>query len=181
MPPITQAELDRLELSDDQRAVFQRMLSDNQEKDTRLAEVARAARTTTVEARVKELQGKGFSPGFCAEYERIALGDDGNPAVVLNLSENGVSRQVEHTATQVADRLIAAMPFDTSGKLALAEQANLLESPIGTRPALSDADARKAAGEKEGPKTGEDLLADWEKADPKLIADFRTKLADPAK
>jgi hypothetical protein len=176
MPPTTQETLDRLELSDEAKAVFQKTMDENRALVTRLAETQSQARKAAVTTRVAELQEKGFTPGFCAEYERIALGDDGQPAVVLNLSENGVARDVDHTATQLADRLIAALPFDESGKFALAGQANLVESPISGRPALSAEDAAAAAGEGK-PKDGDALLADWKKADPRLIAEFEAKLA----
>lgn len=167
--PVTQAELDRLELSDEARAVFQKIVDHSTEQATQLAESKRNAQKIAVTSRVAELQDKGFSPGFCAEYERIALGDDGEVAAVLNLSENGTSREVEHTATQIIDRLVNAMPFDEQGKLALKGQANLAESPIGERPPVDAADAEAAAGKKKpGTKTADDILAEWAEADPSL-------------
>lgn len=178
MPATTQDVLDRLELSDEAKAVLQKIADENRVLHTRLAETEKESRKALVAGRVKELEAKGFSPGFLNEYERIALADDGQPAAVLNLSEGGVARDVEHTATQLAERLIAAMPFDESGKLALAGQANLIESPAASRPALSDADAAAAGEAKPGEKTGDDLLAEWAEADPNLINNFRTKLAD---
>lgn len=176
MTPTTTEVLERLELSDEARAAVQKIADDNQRLTTQLAESNQEKRKTAVTARVEELQGKGFSPGFCAEYERIALADDGKPAAVLNLSENGVARDIKQTATELADRLIAAMPFDEIGKLALAGQAHLLESPLGGRPALTADDQNKVDGEGK-PKTGDELLADWAKADPRGIAEFTEKLA----
>jgi DNA-binding Lrp family transcriptional regulator len=175
---ITLAELDRLELSEEARAIVQQLYQDRQAQATALAEATREARQSTITGRVAALQEKGFSPGFCAEYERIALGDDGNVAVVLNLSENGSSRDVEQTATQLMDRLINSMAFDDSGKLALAAQGNLVNSPIEGRPPVGEGDAQTAAGEPTGPKSADDLLAEWEAADPSLVKNFRTTLAE---
>ena len=180
--PVTSETLDRLELSDEARAVVQEMAANQQRLETQLAESQKEQRKEKLTARVAELQGKGFSPGFCAEYERIALGDDGKPAAVLHLSEGGVARDVEQTATELADRLIAAMPFDESGKLALAGQGDLLTSPIGGRPPLNDEDDKKINGDRplEGKAAGDALLSEWAKADPKLVENFSTSLGETA-
>lgn len=162
--PTMTEQLGRLELSDEQRAVFEQMLATNQSLSTKLGEVTKQSRTDAVKARVKELQDAKFSPGFCRTYEEIALGDDGEVAAVLNLSDDKGNQngQKEYTATEIADRLIAALPKDDSGALALAEQADLLTSPISGRPPL-DAKDQKAVEDKNDPnrpKTGEEWLSD---------------------
>jgi hypothetical protein len=179
--PTVQESLERLELSDDQRAVFQRIADDNARLATQLAEATAGQRKESVANRVRDLQAKGFTPGFCAAYETIALADDGSPAAVLNLSENGgVPKPVEQTATQLADRLIEALLLDDpeTGKNSLAGQGNLLTSPITARPPETTPNA-----ENEEPLVGEAagdaLLSKWAKDDPtlttKLEADFGKK------
>jgi hypothetical protein len=170
MPPTTQEALARLGLSEEQLAVVNKIAEDNRALQLQLAEQNKRARKEQTTSRVKELQDKGFSPGFLKRYEEICLGDDGEVAAVLNLSEEGkTSTEREYTATALADSLIAAMPFDESGKLALANTGNLLTSPIADRPPV-DADDQAKVEEKNGkrPPTADEWLAEAEKHTPGL-------------
>lgn len=168
MKPTIQEVLGRLDLSDEVRAALTPMLEENEQLRTHLAEQNKQARITATTQRVKELQGKGFSPGFLKRYEEIALGDDGDVAATLNLSEDGKSTgEREYTATAIADSLIAALPLDDSGKLALADTGHLLTSPIGDRPPVDAADQERVE-EKQGkkPPTADEWLAEANKVAP---------------
>lgn len=165
----TKDALERLELSDEARAVFQKTDNELKQLKLQLAEVNKKAKTERVTARVKELQDPktgGFPPGFCAEFERIALADDGQVAAVLHLSDGGTTIPVEQTATQIAERLIAALPKDDSGKLALAERASLLENPLTARPAATAAEQAEVEGNAKKPMTAEEWLAEAEQHEP---------------
>lgn len=184
MKPTTSEVLERLELSDEARAALQGILdpilTENQRLSTKLGEVTKESRKTTVETRVKELQEKGFTPGFCKRYEAIALSDDGQVAATLNLSEDGSGNQSEYTATQIAESLIESMPFDKdSGKLALAEQANLLNSPIGDRPAKDAKEQAEIEGDDAKPKSAEEWLAEAEAASPGVTAGLQLASTTP--
>jgi hypothetical protein len=170
MPPTIQEALERLGLSEDQRAVIQPLLTENQTLKTQLGEVTKTARKTHVETRVKELQSQKFPPGFCRAFEEIALGDDGMVAATLNLSEEDGQKigVKEYTVTQIAERLVASLPRDDSGALALAERANLLTSPISGRSPLTAEDQAKQdeIDGKKGPKTADEWMSEAEKVAP---------------
>ena len=172
-PPTTDV-LERLGLSEEQRAVFDQLSQENQSLSTRLGEATKKSREESVKARVKELQDAKFPPGFCRTYEEIALGDDGVVAAVLNLSDErgNATGSREYTATQLAETLIKALPVDDSGKLALAERADLLTSPIGERPPVDAEDQRRVEEKegKKGPQTADEWLAEAEKVSPGIGA-----------
>lgn len=171
MPPTPQEVLDRLGLSDDDKAALQQIIAplvqSNEQMRTQLAESRSTERKTRVEARVKELQDKGFPSGFLVAYEEIALADDGAVAAVLNLSESGMApRPVEHTATQLAERLINALPLSADGKT-LEGIPSLVTDPLAGRPPLDGDDAAKTRGDGK-PKDGVELAEQWAKDAPEL-------------
>jgi hypothetical protein len=166
MKPTTDEALARLELSEEARAVVERLAQENAQIKSQLAESRREAHREKVAARVKELQAQGHTPGFCAAYEEIALADDGEVALVINLSENGGSpRPTNFTATQLAERLIAALPVKQDGTLDNVTQ--LTADPLAGRPALDPDDDKKQRGD-DKPKDGLSLLDEWAKAAPEL-------------
>ena len=99
--PLSQAELDRLELSDEQRAAFAGVLDEN-------ADLRAKTREAEVDQRVKELEALGLKqrPGALKLYRQVALADDGGPAAVL-LSDKGHKESV--TALDILDRFIEAI------------------------------------------------------------------------
>lgn len=172
-----QEVLDRLGLSDDDKAALQQIIAplvqSNEQMRTQLAESRKEERKTRVAARVADLQGKGFPSGLLVAYEEIALADDGAVAAVLNLSENGMApRAVEHTATQLAERLINAIPLSADGK-GLEGIPNLVTDPLAGRPPLDGEDAAATRGDGK-PKNGVELAEQWAKDAPELA----TKLGD---
>jgi len=166
MTPTTAEVLSRLELSEEARAIVKEIVAENERNKALLAETTKATRVANVANRVKDLQSRAFPPGFLKEYEAIALSDDGQVATVLHLSEGGTSSQIEQTATQIADRLIAALPVDDSGKLALADQASLLENPLTARPAATAEEQAEIADKNKKPMSADEQLAEWEAAAP---------------
>jgi hypothetical protein len=76
MPTLNREELDRLDLSDEQRAAFQQILDQN-------VELSAKAREASADERVSELEEMGFKekPGFLKFYREVMLSDDGGPAV----------------------------------------------------------------------------------------------------
>lgn len=175
MPPTSNEVLERLGLSEEQRAVFQQIAEQNQRLSTQLGEVTKKSREESVKARVKELQDMKLSPGFCRTVEEIMLGDDGEVAAVLNLSDEKGNQtgQKEYTATQIVERLITALPVDDSGKIAFAEKADLLTSPISGRPPIDAKEQAEIEGKAGKPKTGDEWLAEVAKVDPGLAETVR--------
>lgn len=185
MKPTTQEVLERLGLSEDQRAALAPILSQNEQLMTQLAETQKAARIDKVTNRVTELQEKlKMPPGFCKRYEEIALQDDGDVSAVLNLSENGnAGTQRDYTATEIAESLIAALPVDQSGALALAERSNLLSSPIDDRPPVDANDQKKVEETQAGNRvqTTDEWLAQAEKDSPGITAQAGLSLSTDKK
>lgn len=167
--PTTQEVLERLNLSAEQREALSPIIARQQELEGKLALSESEARKTRVTSRVTELQGLGFPAGFCKRYEEIALGDDGDVAATLNLSENGQQTgNKDYSATDIAESLISCLPKDETGKLALSEHGNLLASPISERPPADAADQRAVEAKQNGKtvKTAEEWLSDAEKVAP---------------
>jgi hypothetical protein len=104
--PLTREELDRLELSDEQRTAFSALLDEN-------ASLSRTAREKEVDRRVEELKGLGLEerPGALKLYRQVMLAEDGGPAAVL-LSDDGEKEPI--TALQILDRFIEAITKDES-------------------------------------------------------------------
>lgn len=111
--PLTREELDRLNLSDEQRAVFQSVLDEN-------AQLARKTREESVTKRIHELEELGLKdrPGALRLYRQVALSDDGGPAIVL-LSDDGQEKK-RQTAKGLLDDFIAALTVE--GKIVLSDQ-----------------------------------------------------------
>lgn len=115
VPNLTREELDRLDLSDEQRAAFQQILDEN---------VSLSAQTRIGEAdsRVAELEGLGMKdrPGALVLYRQVMLSDDGGPAVVL-LSDDGKEKK-RLGAKELLDQFIDALK-GPDGKVTLSDQA----------------------------------------------------------
>jgi hypothetical protein len=182
--PTIQEAIQRLGLSEDQKSVFDTMLADNARLKAQVADVTKDARETAVRNRVAELQGLKFSPGFCRLYEEIALGDDGQVAATLNLSENGQATGAQpYTATQIAEKLIGALPKDDSGALALADRGGLgtVTSPLTSRPPLTAADQAAQEAKDKGAVVKDSLgwLKDAYKQSPQLGAQLAEQYGVP--
>lgn len=102
MTVISREELDRLELSDEQRRAFENLLDEN-------ATLTVSTREKDADARVDELKGWGFSgqPGALKLYRRVFLADDGGPAIVT-FADDGKTKE-PLTALQILDQFIDAM------------------------------------------------------------------------
>jgi hypothetical protein len=108
-------ELDRLDLSDEQRAAFQSILEEN-------AALSAKAREADVDARVSELEEMGLKerPGFLKLYREVMLSDDGGAAVVV--FSDASEEKEKLTAVEILDRALDALK-DDEGKVALSDQA----------------------------------------------------------
>ena len=112
--PLNCEELDRLDLSDEQRAAFQSILDTN-------AELSAKTRESDADMRILELEGMGLKerPGFLKFYREVMLSDDGNAAIVL-LSDGQEKEKL--TSLEILDRALDALKTD-DGKVALSDQA----------------------------------------------------------
>lgn len=108
-------ELDRLDLSDEQRAAFQSILDEN-------AALAAKTREADADARISELEEMGLKerPGFLKLYREVMLSDDGGPAVVV--FSDGSEEKEKLTAVEILDRALEALK-DDEGQVALSDQA----------------------------------------------------------
>jgi hypothetical protein len=157
--------LARLDLSDEAREVLQREIAKDQQMATQLAEYRQKDKVTGTKERLTKLSDMGFAAdsGFLRVVSDLLMADDGDVAVSLNLAQTG---QKEHlTVTAALDRLIAAMPVDDKGKIALAQKTSLLDNPLSGRPDLKP-DPSELGGTKE--QTGDELLAEWTAVLPSL-------------
>ena len=161
MSGITPEVLDRLGLSDEAKELLQPELA-------KAAKLSGQLRDAEVKSRIDDLKKEGFDqmPGLLKEIEAIMLSDDGDIALTLKLSTDGVETKTPQTATQIVNRLIAALPCKDE-KVALSAQGSLLESPSATRP-----DLKPENGEHKK-KTGDDLLAEWNKHAPEAVATLK--------
>lgn len=108
-------ELDRLDLSDEQRAAFQSILDEN-------AQLSAKTREADADARISELEEMGLKerPGFLKLYREVMLSDDGGPAVVV--FSDGSEEKEKLTAVEILDRALDALK-DDEGQVALSDQA----------------------------------------------------------
>jgi hypothetical protein len=102
MTVISREELDRLELSDEQRRAFESILDEN-------ANLTVSTREKDADARVDELKEWGFSghPGALKLYRRVYLADDSGPAVVT-FADDGKTKE-PMTAVEILDQFISAV------------------------------------------------------------------------
>lgn len=133
-----------------------------------LAESKKAEKETNVANKIAKYKEEKFDafPGLLREFEVTALSDDGDIAVKLNLSENGYSTTRPETATQIAERFMAAIPRK-DGNVDLSEFANKLETPDVTRPDLQVTDPNEV----KKPATAAELAEQWAIDDPSLKND----------
>lgn len=132
------ADLDGIDFSDPDKA--KEAVGGILEENQRLRSHSQKGEITAKVDRLKEM-GFAEMPGFLAEYRDILLSDDGEPAMVLlshddNDNETG---RTTLTATEIADRLIAAIPTDDKGKILFSGQG--LDTGTTERPAETEAEA----------------------------------------
>lgn len=115
MPRTGIEELDGLELSDDARAVFQRM-------QARLSKAEKKEREEEAEKGVETLRGLGFSdcPGALALYRSVSLEDDGMPVVEFS-DEAGAKHSP--SAKELLDQFIHALTGGKQIAIQLSDQA----------------------------------------------------------
>jgi hypothetical protein len=167
---MSEEKMELLGLSDEARE-FQRLQNKEIEKlHLKLSESQKVEKETSTANKIAKYKEEGLEafPGLLREYEVTALSDDGDVAVKLHLSENGHETTMVETATQIAERFMAAIPRK-DGKVNLGEFANKLETPSLDRPNLKPDGAEDKKDRKE--MTGEELLAEMESADPSLKRD----------
>jgi hypothetical protein len=113
--PLSNEELDRLELSDETRAALQDVLNEN-------ADLQRKARERDVEKRIDELKELGLNerPSALKLYRSVMLSDDGGPAIVL-LSDDGKEKE-QISALEILDRFIEGVK-GSDEKVVLSDQA----------------------------------------------------------
>jgi hypothetical protein len=113
------------ELSDEARAAVEALVNKNTELESTNRDLSRTSREATAEKRVQELGELGLSewPGFLKTVRQILLSDDGATAALL-LSDDGKTEE-KVTATEIVEKLVAAMPKSEEGKLELSGQASL--------------------------------------------------------
>ena len=115
--PLSREELDKLELSDEQRSAIQPLLDEN-------ASLRVSTRESEADHRVGELKELGLEerPGFLTFYRDVFLSDDGGAAVVL-MSDNGREKE-RLTALEILDKAVEAL-VGSDGKVMLSDQALL--------------------------------------------------------
>lgn len=166
---MSEEKMELLGLSDEAKE-FQRSQNEKIKKlSLKLAESQKVEKETTTENKIAKYKEEGLEafPGILREFETTALSDDGDIAVKLHLSENGHETIRMETATQIAERFMAAIPRK-DGKVELSEFANKLETPAVERPNLKPADPNAAEKKVE---SGSDLLAAMLADDPTLAKD----------
>lgn len=170
MSGLTPELLAQLQLSDTDRELLQREMATTQQDATELARLRAERRDAGKKERLTKLSNVfgEQATGLLKVASDLLSADDGDVAVTLLADTPGA--QKEHlTVTDVIDLLLAAMPVDDKGKIALANKTNLLENPLSGRPNLEPEPTTTQ------PKSGDDLLAEWTKDLPGL------ELAMPAK
>ena len=166
---MSEEKMELLGLSDEAKEFQRQQNQAIQRMNLELAESKKEQRAVNVANKLAQYKSEKLDafPGLLREFETTALSDDGDIAVELHLSENGVETTRVETATQIAERFIAALPRDKNGAVSLGEFANKLETPMTDRPADKPDDPNI----KEKPKTGADLADEWAQADPSLAKD----------
>lgn len=141
--PVDLKELEGLELSDEARAVVDKLRQDNEE----LQEKAREQRVTE---RIEELKGLGLDafPGVLKTVRSIYLSDKGEIAEVLELSDdNGkVVEKKGVSATDIADLILDSFP-KKDNKFDLGQQA-LLSDGEHNRPPANTSEENKSHQDK---------------------------------
>jgi hypothetical protein len=135
---MSEEKMELLGLSDEAKEIQRNQNQEMLKMSEQLKVVQKKERETAVENKIAKYKEEGLnelSPGLLREFEVTALSDDGDIAVKLHLSENGFETTRTETATQIAERFIAAIPRK-DGKVDLGEFANKTESPDKDFPKL---------------------------------------------
>ncbi len=161
---MSEDQMELLGLSDEAKEVQRKQNAQIQKMEIELSESRKETKETNVANKIAKYKEEKFDafPGLLREFEVTALSDDGDVAVELTLSENGYETKRTETATQIAERFMAAIPRK-DGKVDLGEFANKLETPELDRPKDKPED-----GEQKKPSNADELLAQWMKDDPTL-------------
>lgn len=114
MTVISRSELDALGLNPQQRAAYDKLLTEN-------TTLAASTKEADCNARIAELEGLGFKdrPGALKLYRKVFLSDDGGPAIVL-LSDDGTDAKERKSTLEVLDAFIAAQAVE--GKVTFSDQ-----------------------------------------------------------
>lgn len=163
---MSEEKMELLGLSEEARELLRTQNAEISKQATELAETRKASRKASIDKRLADLGEEGFKafPAFLKEVEATLLSDDGEIALKLQLSsDSGYTTTVPETATAIVDRLLKALPRK-EGKVDFGEVGDLTASPLPGRPDLTPPDP----AEKDKPKSGQDLLDEWYKADPSL-------------
>jgi hypothetical protein len=165
---MSEEQMELLGLSEEAKEFQRRQNKEIQKLSVELAESKKVEKETKTANKIAEYKEQGFNafPGLLREFETTALSDDGDIAVKLCLSENGHETTKVETATQIAERFMAAIPRK-DGKIDLGEFSNKLESPITDRPDLKPEDPN----EEKKVMSGDDLLARMLSENPNLAKD----------
>jgi hypothetical protein len=168
---MSEEKMELLGLSEEAKELQRQQNKVFEELNTKLAQSEQKEKETRVASRLDELKGEGFDafPGILKEYESIALSDDGDIAVKLQLSEHGHNVEMPETATQIAERFIKALPRK-DGKIDFGEQATVLTAGVMDRPPLTPKDPNEI----DKPRNAVQLAEQWAKDDPTLIPELES-------
>lgn len=166
---MSEEKMELLGLSDEAKEIQRKQNQEFIKLSEQLKVTQKKERETSVANKIAEYKKEGLEacPGLLREYEITALSDDGDCAVKLQLSENGCETTRAETATQIAERIIAAIPRK-DGKVDLSEFANKLETPTLDRPANKP---KTSEDEKKTPVTGDEWVEQMLAEDPSLAKD----------
>jgi hypothetical protein len=165
---MSEEQMELLGLSEEAKEFQRNQNKEIQKISLELAESKKVEKETKTANKIAEYKAEGFDtfPGLLMEYETTALSDDGDIAVKLCLSENGHETTKVETATQIAERFMAAIPRKDN-KIDFSEMPNKLESPINERPDLKPEDPNA----ENKIMTGDDLLERMLSENPNLAKD----------
>lgn len=159
---LTPELLGKLDLSDEAREVLQREIDAENSDKQELAELRKQRREDGVKDRLTKLSEMDIfkgKQGFLRYVERTLMSDDGQAAIRLDLADG--SAPAVKTVTQVLDEMIATLAgSEDPSKTQLSQTGSLLDNPLERRPDLEP----EPLGAKDKVKTGDELLAEWQKA-----------------
>lgn len=146
--PEKQAELSeesRNKILEEARSQFSEELSEQSEE---IQKLKRELHVKNVNEKIENLKGQGFTKlsGLLAEVRTLYMADNGKPVLVLSEQKDGNDVESTLTASEIIDRVIAALPTKDD-KLDFSEMALSVEdhSRPETEVDLSEEDAVKRA------------------------------------
>lgn len=159
---LTREQIGTMDLSDENRTILLRDLEQRERDQAELNTRREKDKESEVKTYLSDLSKKGFegAPGFLREVERALLGDDGKPAVRLDLTDDGGTKEQVVTITDVVKRVVDAIPLADDKDKKSVLKPSLLESPIEARPPV---ERETPDVDETAPKTGAQLADQWEK------------------